>query len=91
MNYDIAYKLVSKYNTRDPLEIADYLRINLIEEYFDNVYGIVYIIKKQRFIILNKNMEALHKKIVCAHEIGHLLLHKNLNHFFLKPKNTFFN
>lgn len=40
-------------------------------------------------IYINSNLDAYSKKIVCAHELGHYMLHKNTDELFDSNGNTF--
>lgn len=80
--------LIKKYNTRDPFELADYMNIVIFEEELGHVNGFYQACPKTKIIHLNKNLGYIQRKIVCAHELGHALLHSRLNILFLE-KNTF--
>lgn len=80
--------LIKKYNTRDPFKLADYMNIAVFEEELGHVNGFYQACPKTKIIHLNKNLEHIERKIVCAHELGHALLHSKLNILFLE-KNTF--
>ncbi|HIG0360448.1 ImmA/IrrE family metallo-endopeptidase [Clostridium botulinum] len=85
---NIADKLIREYNTRDPYELAYNLNVVILEEELGHVNGFYQACPKTKIIHLNKNLEPIQKKIVCAHELGHALLHSKLNILFLE-KNTF--
>lgn len=81
-------KLIEKYKTRDPFELAYHLNVVIFEEELGHVNGFYQSCPKNKIIHLNKNLEPNKKKRVCAHELGHALLHCKLNILFLE-KNTF--
>lgn len=81
-------KLIKKYNTRDPFELAYHLNVVIFEEELGHVNGFYQSCPKNKIIHLNKNLEPNKKRSVCAHELGHALLHCKLNILFLE-KNTF--
>ena len=71
--------LVKRFGTRDPLEIAEDIGIEVL--YCDNfgpLKGMYRVIKRNRFIFLNKDLNQRMTRIVCAHEIGHDQLHRYL-------------
>lgn len=72
--------LVRRYGTRDPFQIANALGINVMDdcENLGSLKGMYCIVKRNRFIFLNKDLSPQMKRIVCAHEIGHDRLHRAL-------------
>ncbi len=71
--------LVKRCGTRDPFQIAKELGIEVL--YFDDfgpLKGMYRVIKRNRFIFLNKDLNERMQKIVCAHELGHDQLHRKL-------------
>ncbi len=76
---DIGESLVRRYGTRDPFKIAKELGINVIFcDNFGSLKGMYRVIKRNRFIFINKALSSRMKAIVCAHELGHDLLHRQL-------------
>ncbi len=76
---ELAVRLVKKYGTRDPFEIAENMGVELMFcENFGTLKGMYSVIKRNRFIFINKNLEYCMQRIVCAHELGHDILHRNL-------------
>ncbi|MDO4632467.1 MAG: ImmA/IrrE family metallo-endopeptidase [Eubacteriales bacterium] len=75
----VGEKLVRRYGTRDPFAIADGLGI-LVKECpdFGPLKGMYTIIKRNRYIFLNNQLDEVTRRIVCAHEIGHDQLHRDL-------------
>ncbi len=75
----IGERLVKKFGTRDPFSIADGLGIILKDcPDFGSLKGMYTVIKRNRFIFLNNTLDDATKRIVCAHEIGHDQLHRDL-------------
>ena len=72
--------LVRRCGTRDPFQIANALGINVMDdcENLGSLKGMYCIVKRNRFIFLNKDLSPQMKRIVCAHEIGHDRLHRAL-------------
>lgn len=71
--------LVHKYQTRNPYEIAKNLGVEVIRwDGFSRLKGMYRIIKRNRYIFINDNLDEQLCKIVCAHELGHDLLHRSL-------------
>ena len=74
---ECSQRLIRKYKTRNPFEIARNLGIEII--YADNLSrlkGMYRVIKRNRFIILNSSNSTSMNNIVCAHELGHDQLHR---------------
>lgn len=75
--YQKAAKVIKRCETRDSLQIADMLGI-----YVHPVDGLTELLGmytyryKERHILLNSNMDELLTQMVCAHEIGHDILHR---------------
>jgi Zn-dependent peptidase ImmA (M78 family) len=68
--------LVKEHETRDPQRIANYLGIHVVYKSY-SVYTKGYFIKtlRNKFIIVNDELNENEKKIVLAHELGHAVLH----------------
>lgn len=81
--------LIDKYDTNVPNEIADYLGINLLYEYLGNIKGLYIKHNGFHFIIINVNLDYYDQRVVCAHELGHAVLHPTLNMSYLTEE-TFF-
>ena len=71
-------KLIRKYHTRNPFQIAQELGIEV--RYIDTKRqkGMCRIIMNTPYIWISQNLSEQMQKMTCAHELGHLLLHKNL-------------
>lgn len=84
-------KIVKKHHTRDPFELCDALKIHCYTlDLHSDINGLYQYEKRNRFIYINCNLSDELQKVICAHELGHAILHKKANCTFLK-KNTFFN
>lgn len=87
-------KLVSyyakKFDTRNPFEIADYL--NILYQ-FGNIgcSGCYMFLKNHRYIFLDQNLPEQEMKMVMAHELGHAILHRKENCYFIKNKTLLLN
>ncbi len=68
----IGGRLVKRYKTRDPFEIAGQLGIEIMFcNDFGPLKGMYRVIKRNRFIFLNNDLSEHMQRIVCAHELGH--------------------
>lgn len=76
---EIGSSLVKRFGTRDPFQIAKALGIEVLYcEDFGSLKGMYRVIKRNRFIFLNKDLNERMQRIVCAHELGHDQLHRKL-------------
>ena len=74
-----AERLTAKYNTRNPYTIAAQLGIYVLN--FDTpgtLKGMYSVIKRSRFIFVNESLEDELRRFVCAHELGHDILHRKI-------------
>ena len=70
--------LVRRFGTRDPFVIAEGLGIHVYQADFRRLKGMYRVIKRRRCIFLNAGLDEETARIVCAHEIGHDRLHRDL-------------
>ena len=74
-----AQGMMRRIKTTDPFELADALNIIvLLRNDFKQQKGAFKVILGQRFIFINSNLSYQMQRIVCAHEVGHALMHKHL-------------
>lgn len=74
-----AERLIAKYDTRNPYTIAGQLGIYVLN--FDTpgtLKGMYSVIKRSRFIFVNESLDAELRRFVCAHELGHDILHRKI-------------
>lgn len=79
-------KLIAKHNTIDPFELCALEDIVIKKEYLGNLKGYYYKSSRIQQICLNTTLDddpVEFKKLVCAHELGHAILHRELNTMFL--------
>ncbi|HHT17109.1 MAG TPA: ImmA/IrrE family metallo-endopeptidase [Papillibacter sp.] len=70
--------LVKRCGTRDPFRIAHELGIEVLFcDDFGPLKGMYRVIKRNRFIFINKDLSERMQHIVCAHELGHDQLHRH--------------
>lgn len=67
------HKLVRKFKTNDPFEIAKGLNILIrYAEFDEGTRGLYYRKLRRRFIVINNGLDEQWQKVVCAHELGHV-------------------
>lgn len=77
--YESAESYVRRFGTRDPFAIAKELGIDvLFRDDFTKLKGLYRVIQRNRFIFLNDNLPEHVQTLVCAHELGHDVHHRNL-------------
>lgn len=72
-----ANRTVRECGSRDPYVIARQLDVEIIPCDFSRQRGAYKVIKRNRFIFINENLDAVSKRIVLLHELGHDALHRN--------------
>ena len=88
MNRNIK-KIVSYYKrkagTSDPSAIADQLGIlyQICDLQFEGCYMFL---KNHRYIFINQNLPEHEMRLVMAHELGHAILHRKENCYFIRTK-----
>ena len=76
---EVGERLVRRCGTRDPFEIARQLGVEVLFcPDFGSMKGMYCVVKRTRFIFLNRDLTPQMQRIVCAHELGHDRLHRNL-------------
>ena len=76
---DKASKLLNRCRTRDPFEIAERIGIRIMfVDGLTELKGAYKIIKRNRWIFINSNLDDNTQKIICAHELGHDQLHRSI-------------
>ena len=89
MNRDIkkiALHLIKKYNTQNPFKIADALKIEYIIGPMGHYSGCYLYLKKHRCIFITDELSENEKSFVMAHELGHAILHRTENCYFIRNK-----
>ena len=80
--------IVKKHKTNCPFEVSESKNIHVV--YWDlhsEIWGFYKYERRNRFIFINDNLEYHRQRYVCAHELGHAILHTKINTPFLR-KNT---
>lgn len=82
--------LCSRYGTRDPYELCSALDVTVLTvDLPDKVDGFYLAIHGCGFIFLSQALDGWQARIICAHELGHALLHPALNSRFLSEETNF--
>ncbi|MCY0895515.1 MAG: ImmA/IrrE family metallo-endopeptidase [Alicyclobacillaceae bacterium] len=87
---ETAELLAKKHGTKDPFALCDALEIDVVEKDLpSSLFGLAYSPLGYRYVVLRPNLEAPFRDFVCAHELGHHLLHPHVVTFFIE-ENTLF-
>lgn len=79
----MANKLARQHHSRDPFEIIKGLNIILVFVPLVGVKGFYQYFQRNNLIYIDDSLPYHEKVFVCAHELGHMLLHKKQNAIFM--------
>lgn len=86
----IVSELFHKYNTASPFELCDCLGIEVIyQELPESVRGFFVKILKKFVVVINDAVDEDEARVVCAHELGHIMLHSDTNSISLSSRTYF--
>ena len=81
--------LAKRYNSRNPFEIIKNLNVILVYYPLKDVRGFYQFFQRNNIIYIDENLAESEQIVVCAHELGHMLLHKNSNALFMDTRTHF--
>ena len=79
----MAESLVRKFKTRNPFEIANALGYIVVRVPLKGIRGFYQHIHRCTIIYIDSALYGWDAAFVCAHEIGHVLLHRGYNRIFM--------
>lgn len=79
----IVNSLVKKHKTRNPFEIIKGLNVILVPVPLKGVRGFYQYFQRNNIIYIDDSLPEHEQNLVCAHELGHMLLHKKANALFM--------
>ena len=72
-------ELVKKHGTRDPFELCDALSVNVsYKELGTRIKAYFFYQSRIRTVVLNSGADKNIHKTLCAHELGHAMLHSDM-------------
>lgn len=80
----IVRKLIKKYKSNDPFQIANEKNVIVLFAELGNTLGFYSSYKRTQFIHINNQLNQMEQRFVCAHELGHAVLHPKSNTPFLR-------
>ncbi len=81
--------LVRKHRTRNPFDIIRGLNVILVYAPLIGVRGFYQYFQRNNIIYINENLPSHEQLLVCAHELGHMFLHKTSNAIFMDTRTQF--
>lgn len=83
--------IVTKFNTRNPFEICDGLNINIYYKNLGHSVKAFYFYQSRiKNIIINTCNDDINSNMLCAHELGHAILHNDIATSFACLNNAMF-
>ena len=77
---------VGKFNTRNPYELAKCLNVEVQIGQLGSRAGCYMFLKNHKCIFLNEDLEEKEMMLVMAHELGHAIMHRKENCYFIRNK-----
>lgn len=76
---DHVKNLTDQYFSRDPFELADLLGIFVRRKNLGSLQGLYFFAEERAFIIINEGLCEEKQRMICAHELGHHIMHRDLS------------
>ncbi len=86
----LADRIARKYHSRDPFEIIQEMNAILIYTHLEGIRGLYQYFQRNHIIYIDDGLPDREQRFVCAHEMGHMLLHRKMNAVFME-RHTFLN
>lgn len=86
---DTVFSLVKKYKTRNPFEIIKGMNVIILFVPLVDVRGFYQYFQRNNIIYINEDLSEPEKMFVCAHELGHMLMHKKANCLYMDTHTNF--
>lgn len=78
--------LVRTYQTRDPFEMIKGMNVILVRCPLDGVRGFYQYFQRNNIIYIDESLTETEQMFVCAHEMGHMFLHKKSNAVYMDSR-----
>lgn len=86
---DKASEVLDNYGGKNIFETAENSGVNVWERQLGGLKGFYLFENGSRYIVINEDLDKIMKKVVCAHELGHDMLHRELSEGGIR-ENTLF-
>lgn len=84
-----AKQLQERYKTNCPYQLAEYLKIHVMQhDLHHEINGYYKYDRRNQYIVINANLDQHKQRFVCTHELGHAVMHPHINTPFMRT-NTF--
>lgn len=82
----LANSLAKKYQSRNPFEIIRGMNTILVFAPLIDVRGFYQYFQRNNIVYVDEHLSKHEQKFVCAHELGHMLLHREANTVFMDTR-----
>ncbi len=82
----LANSLAKKYQSRNPFEIIQGMNTILVFAPLIDVRGFYQYFQRNNIIYIDEHLPEYEQKFVCAHELGHMLMHRKENTVFMDTR-----
>lgn len=82
----IVDRLIEKHHTRDPFQIAADREYIVIQCPLHGIRGFYQYMKRNHIIYLDETLSYEDARFVCAHELGHSIMHRGANRIFMDSR-----
>lgn len=82
----LANSLAKKYQSRNPFEIIEGMNVILVSAPLVDVRGFYQYFQRNNIIYIDEHLPEHEQKFVCAHELGHMLMHRGENTVFMDTR-----
>lgn len=79
-------KLIRLHQTRNPFEIIKGMDVILVFYPLEGIRGFYQYFQRNHIIYIDENLPKSEQTFVCAHELGHMILHKDSNALFMDSR-----
>jgi Zn-dependent peptidase ImmA (M78 family) len=86
---EVVRQLIKTHKSNDPFQIAKEKNIIILFAELGTTLGFYSSYKRVQFIHLNNQLDEMMQRFVCAHELGHAVLHPKSNTPFLRANTLF--
>lgn len=78
--------LIRTYQTRNPFEMIKGMNVILVRCPLDGVRGFYQYFQRNNIIYIDESLTETEQMFVCAHEMGHMFLHKKSNAVYMDSR-----
>ena len=82
----LANSFARKYQSRNPFEIIQGMNAILVFAPLIDVRGFYQFFQRNNIIYIDESLPEHEQKFVCAHELGHMLMHRKENTVFMDTR-----